>query len=55
LKKYVPDRTTTVIPGLSAFLAIFKECGIEKIKVSTAGIREGYVYEKILKETDILL
>ncbi len=49
LKKIVPDRIYTVIPGLSAYLGLFSLCGTEKISVSTFGIREGYVHEKILK------
>jgi len=48
----VPDRVYTVTPGLSAYLGIFSLCGVEKILVSTFGIREGYVYEKILKTTE---
>lgn len=50
LNKITPDRVTTVIPGLAAFLGIFDACGIKNISVSTSGIREGYVYEKILKQ-----
>lgn len=53
LKKEVPHRITTVVPGLSAYMEIFEKCGVENITVSTCGIREGYVYEKILKNTEI--
>ena len=48
----VPDRVYTVTPGLSAYLGIFSLFGVEKILVSTFGIREGYVYEKILDQTE---
>ncbi len=48
----VPDRIHTVTPGLSAYLGIFSLCGVEKILVSTFGIREGYVYEKIIDQTE---
>ena len=48
----VPDRVYTVPPGLSAYLGIFDLCQTEKVHVSTNGIREGYVYEKILKTTE---
>ncbi len=48
----VPDRVYTVTPGLSAYLGIFDLCQTEKVHVSTNGIREGYVYEKILKTTE---
>ena len=52
LKRLVPDRATTFIPGLSAYIGIFELFGIKNIKVSTSGIREGYVYEKILKSME---
>lgn len=52
LTELVPHRVTTVIPGLAAYLGIFEECGIKNIKVTTCGIREGYVYEKILKNME---
>ncbi len=52
LSLLVPDRVYTVTPGLSAYLGIFDLCQTEKIHVSTNGIREGYVYEKILKTTE---
>ena len=52
LKENVPHRTTTVIPGLTAYIGIFEECSVENIIVSTAGIREGYVFEKIVSDTE---
>ncbi|MBR5323059.1 MAG: hypothetical protein IKU48_05900 [Clostridia bacterium] len=52
LSALVPHRVTTVIPGLAAYLGIFEEVGIKNITVSTCGIREGYVYEKILKNSE---
>ena len=52
LNTLVPHRVTTVIPGLAAYLGIFELCGIQNIKVTTCGIREGYVYEKILKDLE---
>ena len=54
LEKNVPHRVTTVVPGLAAYMGIFEEVGIKDITVSTCGIREGYVYEKILKEQEVL-
>ncbi len=53
LEENVPDRTTTVIPGLAAYIGIFERFGVETIKVTTHGIREGYVYEKILKNGEL--
>ena len=49
INQTVPDRVTTVIPGMSAYLGIFEIFGIKNIIVSKYGIREGYVYEKVLK------
>ena len=54
LEKNVPHRTTTVIPGLAAYIGIFEECCVENITVSTAGIREGYVFDKIMNITENL-
>lgn len=52
LTELVPHRVTTVIPGLAAYLGLFEMCGVKNITVSTCGIREGYVYEKILKSLE---
>ena len=52
LKENVPERTTTVIPGLSAYIGIFEECSVENIIVSTAGIREGYVFNNLMNNTE---
>jgi len=49
LKELVPERVTTVIPGLAAFISIFELFGVSSCTVTTKGIREGYVIEKILK------
>ncbi len=52
LKKLVPERITTIIPGLSAYIAIFKQFNVKNITVSTKGIREGYAIERIIKNTE---
>lgn len=52
LKKTVPHRVTTVIPGLAAYLGIFEYCATKTVYVTTGGIREGYVYENILTGKD---
>lgn len=52
LQRLTPHRVTTVLPGLAAFLAIFEKCSVENVTVSTCGIREGYVYEKILRSNE---
>lgn len=50
LKTHVPERATTVVQGLTAFVSIFEEFGTKNISVTTCGIREGYLFEKVLKE-----
>lgn len=52
LERLTPHRVTTVIPGLAAYIGIFDACNVENITVSTCGIREGYVYEKLIKEQE---
>ncbi len=54
LKTHVPDRVTTVVQGLSAYIGIFEVFSVKQINVTTCGIREGYLYEKILKQTENL-
>ncbi len=54
LENNVPDRVTTVVQGLSAYIGIFETFGIKKVHVTTCGIREGYLYEIILKHTENL-
>lgn len=48
LERLVPERVYTVLPGLAAYVGICEALGIKRITVSTAGIREGFVYKKIL-------
>lgn len=52
LEKNVPHRVITSVSGLAAYIGIFEELKVQNITVSTCGIREGYVYEKILKEME---
>ncbi len=52
LTEQVPHRVTTVVSGLSALIGLFEQTGVKNITVSTCGIREGYVYEKILKNME---
>ncbi|MBR5314376.1 MAG: hypothetical protein IKU45_03060 [Clostridia bacterium] len=52
LEKLVPERITTVVPGMAAFVAIFNDFGVKNIFVSTKGIREGYALERIIKNTE---
>lgn len=46
----IPDRIHTIIPGLIAVDTIADFYGAENIIVSKYGVREGYLYERIMKE-----
>lgn len=46
--KTVPDRIHTVVPGLAILKTICKEYEVETISVSTCGVREGYLLEKVM-------
>ena len=48
--KVIPDRIHTIIPGMIVLQTIIKRFGCEEIQVSPYGVREGYLYQKILKE-----
>ncbi len=48
LLKVVPDRIHTILPGIWVLDSICRECGSKKIFISTYGVREGYLHEKIL-------
>lgn len=43
-----PDRIHTVITGLIVLTTIAKEVGADRIVVSSYGVREGYLYHKVL-------
>lgn len=44
IKKTVPERVRTVLPGLIAYLEIFAYLGTEKLTLSLSGVREGYFF-----------
>lgn len=46
----IPDRTHTIIPGILILDTIAEYFNCEEITVSRYGIREGYLYEKILNK-----
>ncbi|NTW72334.1 MAG: phosphatase [Eubacteriaceae bacterium] len=48
----VPDRIHTIIPGMIILNVIAKHYNSESITVSNNGVREGYLYSKVLKERD---
>ena len=44
-----PDRVHTLFPGLIILNAIVKTCGVETVSASSAGVREGYLMDRVLK------
>lgn len=46
----VPDRIHTIIPGMLILHEVAKVFKSDKIIVSNYGVREGYLYDKVLKE-----
>ncbi|MFS0782625.1 phosphatase [Bacillus sp. 1P06AnD] len=46
----VPDRVHTIIPGMVILQTIAKRFQCETIFVSKFGVREGYLYKRVLKE-----
>ncbi len=44
-----PDRVPTLIPGLIVLKAVAKYCGSSRMIVSSLGVREGYLYDRVLK------
>ncbi len=47
--KHCPDRVHTVIPGLLILESLAKRLGAVSIEVSRNGVREGYLWHKLLK------
>ncbi|MGN1385824.1 MAG: phosphatase [Bacillus sp. (in: firmicutes)] len=46
----IPDRIHTIVPGLIILHLIAEHYGSQTITVSPFGVREGYLYMKVLKE-----
>lgn len=44
----IPDRLTTIIPGVITIIAILDHTGTDTISIVLHGVREGYLYEKLL-------
>ena len=49
IREIVPDRITSVIPGLVAYLEICEYMALSDFIISNAGVREGYLIEFIQK------
>ena len=47
--KIAPDRIHTLLPGMIVLHTILKKAGLDKVVVSKYGVREGYLYHKVLK------
>ena len=45
IRETVPDRVTSVIPGLAAYREIADYTGVSRFVLSTAGVREGYMID----------
>lgn len=46
--KAVPDRLFSIIPGLMILQEIASRIGAEELKVCLGGVREGYLYQRVL-------
>lgn len=49
----IPDRIHTITPGLLILQTISEYFGCETIYISGYGVREGYLYSKVLKEGEL--
>ncbi|WP_159447979.1 phosphatase [Papillibacter cinnamivorans] len=45
----VPDRVHTLIPGMVILRTVAKGCGGKRITVSSCGVREGYLYSRVIQ------
>lgn len=50
LIRTVPDRLHTIIPGIAVYRKVIKRMGAAKIVISTGGLREGYLLNRLKKE-----
>lgn len=50
LLKVVPERIKTIIPGLIILDTLAEQFQSELITISDSGVREGYLYDKVLKD-----
>jgi len=52
LYKIMPDRVLTIFPGLIFLRQVIKRFGCKTITVSRSGIRDGYLWSKVLKKDE---
>ena len=50
LLKIMPERLTTLVPGMVTICAMLDFTGAEHIQIVLNGVREGFLYEKVLKK-----
>lgn len=48
--KVVPDRIRTILPGMIILQTVIKQFKAKMIHVSYMGVREGYLYQQVLKK-----
>ena len=50
--RVAPDRIHTLIPGMLILRTIFKRCQCKEIHMSSFGVREGYLYKKVMVQNE---
>ena len=50
--KSTPDRVHTILPGLVVLHCILKRYQVETVSVSACGVREGYLFDRVLRNRD---
>ena len=45
-----PERVHTLLPGLLILTTVIKAYGVETVRVSACGVREGYLLDRVMKE-----
>ena len=53
LMRTVPDRMHTLLPGLVIAGLLTERFALPAIAYSDSGVREGYIYDRILKESSM--
>lgn len=47
--RIAPERVHTILPGMLILSTIARSCAAEKISVSSYGVREGYLFDRVLR------
>lgn len=51
--KVCPDRIHTILPGMHILMAVIDYYESEMIVVSQYGVREGYLFERVMKKEKV--